>query len=301
MKIDRLVAIIMMLNNKNKVTAKELSEKFQVSIKTIQRDMEIIEAAGIPLVAQKGYNGGYSILEGYKVNKASMTKEEAGLVNKLLLELNKSYENTETSSLINKLGVLETKSTDLSDRLIIDFSRWGNKTEINKVINAIDKAILNSNPIEFQYVNIAGEGSSRVVEPYKLMFKALDWYIYGYCNLKKEMRIFKVNRIKDLKVLDEKFILKADMEFEFFKEKEPPKIEITIKFKTEFKNVIIESFELSSEKEEGDFTIAIVSMPYSNWVEGMILNFGENIEVISPLFLRNNLKGKIEAMRKMYN
>lgn len=300
MKIDRLVAIIMMLNNKNKVTAKELSEKFEVSTKTIQRDMEIIEKAGIPLVTHKGYNGGYSILEGYKVNKASMTKEEAVLVNKLLLELNKSYENPETSSLINKLGVVDTKLSDLSDRLIIDFSRWGNKTEINKAINAIDKAILNRNPIEFKYVNIAGEGSYRIVEPYKLIFKALDWYIYGYCNLKREMRIFKVNRIKDLRTLDEKFILKADSEFELFKEKELPKIDIIIKFKTEFKNVILETFEINCDKEEGDFTTAIVSMPYSNWIEGIFLSFGENIEVLSPLFLRNNLKAKVEAIRNLY-
>lgn len=300
MKIDRLVSIIMILNNKERVTTKELSEKFEVSTKTIQRDMEIIEKAGIPLVAHKGYNGGYSILEGYKVNKSSMTKEEAILVNKLLLELNKSYENPETSSLINKLGVVDSNPKDLSDRLVIDFSRWGNKTEINKVINAIDKAILNRNSIEFQYVNIAGEGSRRVVEPYKLIFKALDWYIYGYCNLKQEMRIFKVNRMKDLRVLDKKFILKAEMNFELFKEKEPPKIDITIKFKTEFKNVIFETFELSSEKEEGDFTIAIVSMPYSNWVEGMFLSFGENIEVMAPLFLRNNIRVKVEAMKNLY-
>lgn len=116
MKLDRLVAIIMILNNRERVTARELSEKFQVSIKTIQRDMEIIERAGVPIVSFKGNGGGYGIIEEFKVNNSSMTKEEAALVNKLLKGINNSYENIETIALINKLeGLRKMKMVEKID------------------------------------------------------------------------------------------------------------------------------------------------------------------------------------------
>lgn len=101
MKIDRLISIIMALNNKEKVTAKELSEKFNVSIKTITRDMRTIEEAGIPIISYRGYDGGYGIIDTYKVNKASMTKGEVTLLKSLLDGINETYKNKEVISLMN--------------------------------------------------------------------------------------------------------------------------------------------------------------------------------------------------------
>ena len=123
MKIDRLISIIMILNNKERVTAKELSERFEVSIKTIQRDIETIEMAGIPIVSYKGHEGGYEIIEGYRVNKASMTKNEVALLKNLLDGINETYRNKDVLSLINKLEVIDSNSTE-GNRFIIDFSRW---------------------------------------------------------------------------------------------------------------------------------------------------------------------------------
>lgn len=171
MKLDRLVAIIMLLNNRERVTARELAEKFQVSIKTIQRDMEIIERAGVPIVSFKGNCGGYGIIEDFKVNNSSMTKEEAALVNKLLKGINSSYENVETIALANKFKSLKEADGSSEDRLIIDFSKWGRGKGLNKIINIVDKAILNRNPIKFQYVNGNGESSERVIEPYKIILR----------------------------------------------------------------------------------------------------------------------------------
>lgn len=301
MKLDRLVAIIMILNNRERVTARELSEKFQVSIKTIQRDMEIIERAGVPIVSFKGNGGGYGIIEEFKVNNSSMTKEEAALVNKLLKGINNSYENIETIALINKLEGLKKNENGREDRLIIDFSKWGRGEGLNKIINIIDKAILNRNPIKFQYVNGNGESTERIIEPYKIIFKSLSWYVYGFCTLKNEMRIFKVIRIKNIKVCDEQFELKEIIGEDVFKEKDYERTEIELRFKDNFKGIILESFEEYEElKEENGYTIAVIKIPYSNWVEGMILSFGDNVEVIKPTFLRDNIKEKLEKMINLY-
>lgn len=301
MKLDRLVAIIMILNNRERVTARELSEKFQVSIKTIQRDMEIIERAGVPIVSFKGNGGGYGIIEEFKVNNSSMTKEEAALVNKLLKGINNSYENIETIALINKLEGLKKNENGREDRLIIDFSKWGRGEGLNKIINIIDKAILNRNPIKFQYVNGNGESTERIIEPYKIIFKSLSWYVYGFCTLKNEMRIFKVTRIKNIKVCGEQFELKEIIGGDVFKEKDYERTEIELRFKDNFKGIILESFEEYEElKEENGYTIAVIKIPYSNWVEGMILSFGDNVEVIKPTFLRDNIKEKLEKMINLY-
>lgn len=301
MKIDRLVAIIMLLNNREKITAKELAEKFQVSTKTIQRDIEIIERAGIPIVSYKGHGGGYGIIEGYKVSNSSMTKEEVSLLNKLLRGINKSYENVETTALINKFEAVKPEVNNLSDRLIIDFSKWGKSEDLNHRINLIDRAILNRNKLGFDYINGNGESTTRVVEPYKIIFKSLSWYVYGFCTLKKEMRIFKINRMKSIEIRDEQFTYREDVHMDIFKEDKLEKTEITIRFMRNFKGLIMESFEDYEElNQEGELITAIIKIPYNNWVEGMILSFGEAVEVISPIFLRENIKSKIEKISALY-
>ncbi|MEG1255777.1 YafY family protein [Clostridium sp.] len=302
MKIDRLVSIIMILNNKDRVTAKELSEKFEVSTKTIQRDIEIIERAGIPIVSYKGHDGGYGIIDGYKVNKSFMTSEEVILLKKLLTGINKSYENKEAEALINKLDVIKAeKHSSLNDRLVIDFSRWGNREALNNKISIIDESIINSNLVEFTYTNGSGENTSRIVEPYKILFKSLTWYVYGFCTLKNEMRIFKVNRMENIQVKEEKFIYRENIIEELFVEKEVEKNDITIKLSSKVKEIIRDSFEEYDVIEEDEnFIIANIRIPYSNWVEGMILSFGESIEVLSPAFLRENIKDKINNMSNLY-
>ena len=302
MKIDRLVSIIMILNNKDKVTAKELSEKFEVSTKTIQRDMEIIERAGIPIVSYKGHQGGYGIIDGYRVSKASMTGDEVNFLKKLLMGINKSYENKEATTLINKLEVVKPeKYSTINDRLVIDFSTWGKSGEIADEMNIIDEAIKNRNPIEFDYINGGGEKTSRKVEPYKIIFKSLAWYAYGFCTLKNEMRVFKVNRMKNIKVKKEKFIYNEKLIDDLFIEKEIEKIQVTIRIPSKMKEMIKEGFpEYKLIEEKDGFIIAIIKVPCGKWIEGMILSFGDCIEVLTPLDLRKSIKEKINSMNKLY-
>lgn len=300
MKIDRLISIIMILNNKERVTAKELSKKFDVSIKTIQRDIETIEMAGIPIVSYKGHEGGYEIIEGYRVNKASMTKNEVALLKNLLDGINETYRNKDVLSLINKLEIIDSNSSE-SNRFIIDFSRWGNSSELTDKINIIDNAISQNRCIEFEYNNSNGESSNRKIEPYKIIFKALNWYVYGYCTLKNDMRVFKLTRVKNLEILEEKFEFKDIDIGNLFKDPELETIDVILRVAKEIKIILEDSLPSYEIIEEGNSFVTIkTSLPYNNWVDGMILGFGDKIEVLEPKFLREKLIGKIKGMYEMY-
>ena len=283
MKIDRLISIIMILNNKERVTAKELSERFEVSIKTIQRDIETIEMAGIPIVSYKGHEGGYEIIEGYRVNKASMTKNEVALLKNLLDGINETYRNKDVLSLINKLEVIDSNSTE-GNRFIIDFSRWGNSSELTDKINIIDN-----------------ESSNRKIEPYKIIFKALNWYVYGYCTLKGDMRVFKLKRVKNLEMLEEKFEFKDIDIGNLFKESELETIDVILRVAKEIKVILEDSLPTYETIEEGNsFVIIKTSLPYNNWVDSMILGFGDKVEVLEPKFLREKIIGKIKGIYEIY-
>lgn len=300
MKIDRLISIIMILNNKERVTAKELSEKFEVSTKTIQRDIETIERAGIPIVSYKGHEGGYGIIESYRVDRASMTKNEIELLKSLLEGINETYKNEEVLSLINKFTAIEVNKGENRNNFIIDFSRWGKSGELTDKINILDNAIMKGRYIKFDYNNINGESSNRKIEPYKIIFKALNWYIYGYCTLKNEMRVFKVSRIRNL-VLDGEFIYREVRTNNLFKEPEFETIEIIFRVKKEIRILLDDNFPTYEIINEDDKNITIkINTPYNNWVYSMILGFGDNIEVLEPKFLREKIISKIKAMNNLY-
>lgn len=301
MKIDRLISIIMILNNKERVTAKELSEKFEVSTKTIQRDIDTIEMAGIPIVSYKGHEGGYGIIDSYRVDKASMTKNEIELLKSLLEGINETYKNKEVLSLINKFTAIEVNKGENRNNFIIDFSRWGKNGELTDKINILDNAIVKGRYIKFDYGNINGESSNRKIEPYKIIFKALNWYIYGYCTLRNEMRVFKVSRIKNLESLDEEFISREVRVNNLFKEPELETIEIIFRVKKEARILLDDNFPTYEIINENDKNITVkINTPYNNWVYSMILGFGDNIEVLEPKFLREKIINKIKAMNNLY-
>lgn len=138
MKIERLISIITILNNRGRTTAKELSDRFEVSVKTIQRDIMAIDGAGIPIVSYQGKDGGYEILESYRVSGSVMSSDDVYIISELLNGLGKSYNSEHLENLIEKFKTIDTKET--SNRMLIDFSSWGNGNKTKKKLELIDRA-----------------------------------------------------------------------------------------------------------------------------------------------------------------
>ena len=293
---NRLFEIVYILMQKKKVTAKELADRFEVSTRTIYRDIEILSRANIPIYATKGKDGGIGLLDEYVLNKTILSEEEQKQILFALQGMKKVTGQNE-KDILGKLSALFNK--EVNDWIRIEFSNWSKDNMQEKRFNIIKSAILNKQLIEFTYYNSNGEESKRTVEPLQIWFKNKSWYLISYCRNKEDYRIFKISRIKEMKVLEEHF------------EREPPKRE---KEKYNFKSISLElqidkemayrvydEFENEEirKKEDGSF-IVNVEYPENEWVYGYILSFGEYIKVLSPERAKSIIKDKLEKTLKNY-
>ena len=295
---NRLFEIVYILIQKKKVTAKELANRFEVSTRTIYRDIETLSRANIPIYAAKGKEGGIEILDEYVLNKMLLTEEEQKQILFALQGIKKVAGQNE-KDILEKLSRLFNKKAD--DWIRIDFSNWGKDKEKEERFNKIKAAILNKNRIKFEYYNTNGEKSERIVEPLQIWFKDKSWYLIAFCKLKQDYRIFKIARIKEIEILEEHF--ERDLQQESKKEKCKFKT-ITLKLEISKKMAyrVYDEFEDSeiTKKDDGSFIIN-VEYPENEWVYGYILSFGEYLKVLSPERVKRTIKNKIEKILKNYS
>ena len=195
MQINRLFEIIYILLNKETVTSKELAERFEVSARTIYRDIDILSAAGIPIYTEKGRNGGISLLHDFVLNKTVLTQEERNdILSSLKAVSAVGADRTDTA--LKKLGAMFGGGAD--SWLEIDFSSW-------------------AEVIEFEYFSGSGERTKREAEPLKLCFKGGSWYLYAFCRFRNDFRFFKLTRIINVKIKEE--IFSRSVPRKIFKEK----------------------------------------------------------------------------------
>ena len=291
MKNNRLFGILYLLLSNNTITAKELSEYFEVSTRTIYRDIEVLSEFHIPIYMSKGKNGGIHLLENYKFDKALLTEEEQNQIlfslqgmNKLHVMNNDTYE---------KMKHLFTKTEE--DWFDVDFSIWSNSKTHQESFEMIKKAIIYKSVITFSYFSSYGTCTKRKVEPIKLCFKYNSWYLCGFDVDKNDYRFFKIMRIKELMILEETFDRTIDMKIELHDA--PPKmITLILQIDKTLAYRVYDEFEETAiqKKENGDFLVS-VEFPYNDWIYGYILSFGEHIKVLEPKEVKKEI---IERLRK---
>ena len=292
---NRLFEIIYILMQKRKITAKELADRFEVSTRTIYRDIETLSRANIPIYASKGKDGGIGLLDEYVLNKTILSEEEQ---NQILFALQGMEEakGQDEKDILNKLSALFNKK--VNDWIKIDFSNWSDAKE--ERFEIIKSAILNKRLIQFTYYNSNGEESKRIVEPLQIWFKDKSWYLISYCKLKQDYRIFKIARIKEIKMLQEHF------ERELPKEEKDENynlkiIELELEINKAMTYRVYDEFESEeiTKKEDGNYIVK-VEYPENEWVYGYILSFGEYAKVLSPSYAKNIIKDKLEKILKNY-
>lgn len=291
---NRLFEIVYILMQKRKTTAKELADRFEVSTRTIYRDIETLSGANIPIYASKGKNGGIGLLDEYVLNKTILSEEEQ---NQILFALQgmKKVKGEDEKDILEKLSILFNKK--INDWIKIDFSNWGNIQE--ERFDIIKSAILNKQLVQFTYYNSNGEKSKRIVEPLQIWFKDKSWYLVSYCKLKQDYRIFKITRIKEVTMLQEHFkreLPKQENEKHNFK---IIKLELEINKAMTYR--VYDEFESKeiTKKEDGNFIIK-VKYPENEWVYGYILSFGEYAKVLNPSYAKNIIKDKLQKNLKNY-
>ncbi len=291
---NRLFEILYILLQKKKVTAKELAEKFEVSTRTIYRDIEALSSANIPIYMSKGKDGGIRILEEYLLNKFILSEEEQNQILVALQSLEKMNIQKERKVLDKVSTIFNKKATDW---IKIDFSNWSPSKE--NTFQIIKTAILNKQIIEFTYYNSIGEETKRIVEPLQIWFKDKSWYLISFCRLKNDYRFFKLTRIKAIKLLEEHFV--RDIPNKKEEKNDFKNILLELEISKEMSYRVYDEFDSSeiSKNEDGNFIIK-VEYPENDWVYSFILSFGEYVKILSPEYAKNIIKHKLQKTLKNY-
>lgn len=300
MQINRLIEMVYILLEKKTVTAKELSDHFEVSQRTIYRDIDNLSVAGIPIYTNKGKGGGISLLDSFVLNKSMLSdKEQVEILSSL--QTLKALNVQDLDPVLNKLSAIFGKSN--TNWIDVDFSRWGSNPEERERFNIFKNAILNRKLVSFDYYGSKGEKTERTVEPLKLLFKGYAWYVYAFCHTRKDLRIFKVSRIKNLILKEMSFTHNApeNMVMEL-KEFNTETVKIVLKIQSRMGFRVLDEFDHDSIKENPDGSFLVtVELPDEEWLYGYILSFGNDAEVIEPKYIRDCLKNILEECMKKYS
>ena len=297
MKDNRLFRILYYILEKEKVIANELTDKFEVSVRTIYRDIDSISSVGVPIFTTQGKGGGIKIDNEYILNKSLFDANEKEQIIAALQGLEKTNE-VYKSELITKLSALFKIKN--SNWIEIDFTSWGSNNTYQDLFNALKTAIINKNIISFSYNSSKGEKINRKVKPIRLLFKEQDWYLYGFCLLRNDFRYFKLSRMKDLEVLAmnyednfENMVLKREIKHEDI-------VNIKLKFNKSVEFRVYDEFnEAIVEDEKGNLYVEI-KIPNNYKLYNYIFSFGSNVEILEPKEIRNQFKNIIDELAKKY-
>lgn len=301
MQINRLFEIIMILLNKETVTAKELADHFGVSTRTIYRDIDTLSLSNVPIYTNKGSGGGISILPEFTMDKSLLSEKEQGEIISALHSL-KAANYSEADGVITKLGAV-FKNTSNYNWVEVDFSHWGSEVEEKNRFNNLKASILSHNVVKFDYVSSYGELTSRKVEPIKLVFKGQAWYLQGFCKNKQDIRVFRISRIRNLEIEDESFEASKflNIPFETVGEIYAEPITLKLKFKPEIAFRVYDEFGYEDIKVNEDKTIeGIKIFPMGEWIYGYILSFGPLVEVLEPKAVRDRIKELLNTALNIY-
>lgn len=283
MQESRLFKIIYYLLDKGHATAPELAAKFEVSVRTIYRDIDALSGAGIPVYAVTGRNGGIYLMNDFVLDRAVLSEKEKQEILTALQSLSATQyiHNGET---LDKLSALFHVSS--GNWLEVDFSRWGDQQDDNRKFEVLKSAVMHCKCVKITYAGAYESVSERIIQPLKLIYKARAWYLKAYCTKKQDYRVFKLTRILDCTILDENFIPHV------FPEQENPsrqeEVSVTLRFPKEMAYRIYDEFDKSQveRQENGDFIVS-AQMPEDGWLIGFLLSFGPQVEILSPAHLRD--------------
>ncbi|WP_338991038.1 YafY family transcriptional regulator [Fusobacterium animalis] len=297
MKDNRLFRILYYILEKEKVTANELADKFEVSVRTIYRDIDSISSVGVPIFTTQGKGGGIKIDNEFILNKSLFDTNEKEQIIAALQGLEKTNEPYK-SELITKLSALFKIKN--SNWIEIDFTSWGSNNTYQDLFNALKTTIINKNIISFSYNSSKAEKINRKVKPIRLLFKEQDWYLYAFCLLRNDFRYFKLSRMKDLEVLAinyednfENAVLKKELKYENI-------VNIKLKFDKSVAFRVYDEFNEAIEEDEKGNLYVEIKIPNNYKLYNYIFSFGSNVEILEPKEIRNQFKNMINEIAKKY-
>ncbi len=285
MQESRLFQIVYYLLDKGQATAPELAKRFEVSVRTIYRDIDALRGAGIPVYAEAGRNGGIRLMSDFVLDQALLSGEEKQEILAALQSVNITRNLTESQTL-QKLSAMFDLSSE--NWLEVDFSRWGNQGFDKEKFELLKTAVIHCRHVKIRYAGSGGDVGERTVQPYKLVYRAKAWYLKAFCTKRQDMRTFKLNRILELTILEERFVRRGFPEEPDDSEEDYPLI--TLRFPGEMAYRVYDEFDGNQiERQENGDLIASARMPEGAWLISFLLSFGTQVEIVSPVCLKEEI------------
>ncbi len=311
MKMDRLLAIVMLLLNRRRVSARELAERFEVSLRTVYRDVETICQAGIPVMAHAGATGGYEIMERYRLERQFLSMEELQSIVIALRGIRGPLDEGHISGLLDKVGaMLASPNAPIQpgsdEQVIIDLNPWREDRGEKERLADLRRAMGDNKLVAFTYTSNGGEVLRRICEPMHVVLKGYVWYLYGYCRIREDYRIFRLSRIKSLDIMDETFERRTDR---------LPETKLTwdrgdtggtllrlqLRFEARARAQVEDYYESEQIVEQPDGRLCVeASMPDEPWLYTWLLGFGTSVCVLSPRHVAEQLKQAAQEIVNMY-
>lgn len=301
MKIDRLIGIVTHLLQVDKTTAPELACRFEVSRRTIMRDVEALSKAGIPIVTAQGGDGGISIIEGFRLDKSLLTVDDLQTILAGLQSIQSVSKSADVGKLLEKFTSKNKDVLSLGDTMMIDLSSFY-KDSLSKKIDLIKGAITEKRLVSFRYYYNKGE-EYKTVEPYQMVFKWSDWYLFGFCRKRQDFRLYKLKRLWEISTCEEIFLQRVIPA-------EKKKLGGHIK-DDYFVTAIYapsEKYKLVEEYGPDSFTVLEDGRLWTRWgftdpniAALWFLGFGDKVEVLEPPEMVEKLRTLSEKIANIYN
>lgn len=295
MQISRLFETMYILLERSTVTAGELAERFEVSTRTIYRDIDALAQAGMPIYAKKGKGGGISLIEGFVLDKSMLSDREQGEILAALKGLSASNYREENDAL-RKLSDFFGKSPE--EWIKIDFTGWDG---MSHAFDTIKQAVLEKRALTFRYFGSSGEGL-RTVEPLQLWFKERSWYLRAFCRERLAERTFKLSRMRDIGMSEERFERPAGAPPPAAHPGPPEIVRLVLKIDKSQAFRVYDEFPAHAVKEnpDGSFTVTMYYPP-GEWISGFVLGFGSHAIVLEPGYIREHIKNILKNSLKNYS
>jgi len=316
MKLERLMAITILLLNRKRVQAQELADRLEVSLRTIYRDLESLNLAGIPIVSYTGVEGGYEIMDSFRLDRQMLSLDELVALFTALrgLQSTQAVQSSQMDRLLDKVGALVSRAeqgrVSERDQLIVDFTPWRRSEAEHNKYETLQQAIRETKLIQFAYTDVQGDDTQRCVEPIGLVLKRYTWYLHGYCQTRQDYRTFRLSRIQDLKIQSDTF-QRRDVALAKLNERMDTQLqqtsrhELTCDLVLEFSgNARIAAIDHFDEQDitrlSSGSLLVRTTVPRERWLIGFLLHLKTDVIVHEPTDLAVEVKQAALEIAALY-
>ncbi len=302
MKYQIMIKMLMLLTSRRKVTAGEIADRFEISVRSVYRYVEELNVAGVPIDVVRGRSGGIYIADTFKLPSGYFTRGEYAATINALTAMSSTMNDGDIISALEKLQrqqKADKRELSVCGNIIVDGGAWADLGKFPQKMKVCEQAVKESQCLEIDYISRDGEHSRRVIDPYVLILKQNVWYIYAFCHTRQDFRTFKIGRIKGARFTGRPFVKKEitrdeiPLNFEYTSEQLIP---VTLEIKKDALADVEEWLGVDNIEPRGNGLVATVSLPDDEMLVDKILGYGGKVKVLSPLPLKEKVRAAALAI-----